>query len=173
MPTSANNKGFTLIEIVIVVALVGIVFAAVAQNLNPTRFFNLGYDDKRKDSINKLRSALASYYLDKSAYPAASCDGDGDAATATCCSSWQSYIDGLNPKYISVLPHDPEEPTSAGPPDFCYSRGTSDTSGYKLEFRLSSQETGNTKYGEYLDSATASNGKTYYRYRITENWNFP
>ena len=74
MLTPASHKGFTLIEIIIVVALVGIVFAAVAQTINPSKFFNLGYDDKRKDAINKLRSSLASYYLDKNAYPAASCD---------------------------------------------------------------------------------------------------
>lgn len=60
-----NNKGFTLIEIMIVLVLLGLVASMVIKNINP----NKGKIQATKIQVKQLEAALDRYKLDCNFYP--------------------------------------------------------------------------------------------------------
>jgi general secretion pathway protein G len=61
--------GFTLVELVIVVAILGIVGTIVAGTLNGLGIQGKGQDARRKKDIARIRVALEEYYNDNKCYP--------------------------------------------------------------------------------------------------------
>lgn len=55
-----KNKGFTLVELLIVIAIIGILSTAVLSSLNTSRV--RAYDSKVKQQLAGLRSAAEIYY---------------------------------------------------------------------------------------------------------------
>lgn len=62
-----RTKGFTLIELMVVVLIIGLIASGVLINVNKSR--KQARDAKRISDINTGASALAAYYADKHAYP--------------------------------------------------------------------------------------------------------
>lgn len=62
-----NNKGFTLLEILMVIALLGIVLTLLARNVLPQ--FSRGKRDAVKIQIQQLASDLDRYRIDCNRYP--------------------------------------------------------------------------------------------------------
>lgn len=71
------NKGFTLVELLIVIALIGILSVAVLSTINPIEQANKASDAKFKNDAAEILSAEERYYTTKQAYPW------NDAATFT------------------------------------------------------------------------------------------
>jgi general secretion pathway protein G len=65
MKTTTNNKGFTLIEIMIVLVLLGLVASMVIRKINP----NKGKIQATKIQIKQIEAALDRYKLDCNFYP--------------------------------------------------------------------------------------------------------
>ena len=63
----ASNKGMTLIEIMVVVAIIGLVMAMVTVNV--MKRFEKAKLDTAKTQIKSLEQALEQYYLDNNNYP--------------------------------------------------------------------------------------------------------
>lgn len=53
-----NDSGFTLVEIVVVIAILGILAGVVVVILNPTRYFAASRDSRRQGEIRQLRDAI-------------------------------------------------------------------------------------------------------------------
>lgn len=68
------RKGFTLVELLVVIAVVGILMAAVVVAINPAKKLAQARDSNRKTSIGQLVTALASFYTQTASYPAALAD---------------------------------------------------------------------------------------------------
>lgn len=114
------SKGFTLIEMLVVISIIGILATLVAANLNSAR--SRARDTQRKSDIKNISTALRLYYNDIGRYPA----NDGsyqlkacDPATATC--TWGSQWNIGTTVYMQSLPKDPLSPTS----DYRYTLGAS------------------------------------------------
>ncbi len=82
------QHGFTLLEVLVVVSVIGILAGVVAVNLNSARV--LARDARRKQDVQQIQSALELYYNDHRAYPA------GAASLGTELK-----------QYLSTIPKDP------------------------------------------------------------------
>lgn len=63
------NKGFTLVELLIVIALIGILSVAVLSTINPIEQTNKANDSKMKNDASEVLSALERYYASQQLYP--------------------------------------------------------------------------------------------------------
>lgn len=73
-----NFKAFTLIELLIVIAVIGILVAVILPNLIGMR--ERAQDTKKKNDLMQIKNALRMYYNDYNAYPRSS-------SGAICCSA--------------------------------------------------------------------------------------
>ena len=64
-----KNFGFTLMELLIIVALIAIVATAFLVLLNPMQQINKARDSQKKSDLDLLKKTFEDYYNDKSCYP--------------------------------------------------------------------------------------------------------
>lgn len=64
-----NKLGFTLIEILIVIALAGIIAAGILALINPVAQLQKGRDSQRIADMKKIQAALELYRIDNGGYP--------------------------------------------------------------------------------------------------------
>lgn len=95
-----SHKGFTLIEVILVIALVGVLGTALIVLINPGQQFKRARDVERKSDIRQIQSALELYRADNSAYPAAlpNCDAPFTGTNGAT--------------YLQKLPCDPKNTTT-------------------------------------------------------------
>lgn len=98
-----NKKGFTLIEILTVVAIIGLLTGIVTVNLTGVRARSR--DIKRKADLEEIQSALERYHADCFEYPDLLGNSlVGDGLSASCKATTQ---------YLGETPIDPQDDTNA------------------------------------------------------------
>lgn len=97
-----HQKGFTIIELLVVIVVIGILLALLIPNLFSAQA--RARDTRRKNDLRAMRDGLETYYNDKGHYP-----GAGTLAA------------NIVPAYMTALPSDPKggaaypyTPTPAG-----------------------------------------------------------
>lgn len=113
-----ERKGFTLIEILIVVAIIAILASIVLVGLGPTQ--QSGRDARRLSDLHEIQNGLELYYSKCGFYPgslsgAGACQNTLTAATAYPASAAASFYGGVASTItvaagglgISALPNDP------------------------------------------------------------------
>jgi type II secretory pathway pseudopilin PulG len=121
------KKAFTLMEILIFIALIALLATALLTSLNPFSQIQKAWDAKRKKDLEVLNKAFEDYYNDKGCYPLPEevcypgtiknvCQGVGSSRTVR---SKICYICGNEAppekfdnfkSYLSKIPCDPEHP---------------------------------------------------------------
>lgn len=105
-------RGFTLIEILLVITIIAILAAIVLVGLNSAR--SKARDAERLTDLQTIASALEFYYDDTGHYPIAT----GQVTECEHAGNW--IPDGTNynwsSKYIATLPRDPAENCSGSNP---------------------------------------------------------
>jgi len=98
MKKIANNKGFTLIEILVVIGIIAVLATIVLIAINPARQFAQANNSQRSSNVNAILNAIGQYTADnKGALPTLPA---GEVNEALC--------DDLVPTYIPAIPTDPK-----------------------------------------------------------------
>ncbi len=129
----STNKGFTLVEMIVVVAVIGILASIVYANFGAARA--AARDDVRKSALKEMQLSLELYRAQYGTYPVTGCGagasawaGPGPVGSFPSGQSCNDYIPGLVPDFIPSLPTDPNRENEAGIGYYYRSDGTS----YKL-----------------------------------------
>ncbi|MDD5430803.1 MAG: prepilin-type N-terminal cleavage/methylation domain-containing protein [Candidatus Pacebacteria bacterium] len=81
MNTKNNLKGFTLVELLIVIGILAVLSTVVVLVLNPSQLFAQARDSQRISDLSSLNSAI-SFYLSTASTTVM--DGNGGACTTKC-----------------------------------------------------------------------------------------
>lgn len=99
------KKGFTLIELIVVIGILSILSAMVLAVVNPFSQFQKARDAQRKSDLSQVQKALEQYYQDTGHYPSSTNNfqiiGLNSATIAWGQSNAQNW------PYINQLPQDP------------------------------------------------------------------
>lgn len=104
------KKGFTLVEILIVIAIIGILLTVTLAAINPARQFSQANNTKRRVDIKTILDGVTQYSSDNTGTlpggdtiptsPAAALEIKKTAGVDLCAD--------LTPTYIASLPNDPD-----------------------------------------------------------------
>lgn len=66
-----SGKGFTLVELLIVISIISVLVSIVLIAVNPIRVMQNTRDSKRRSEIEQIRSSLQMYFNENNRYPTA------------------------------------------------------------------------------------------------------
>jgi len=140
-----NKKGFTLVELLVVMAIISILTILSVANFRNVQI--KARDAQRKSDLSQLQKALELYFNDHGTYPDSSVNGEvntfGWKVPGT--TSGGNFTDG-NTVYLKEMVGDP-----SANPNYCY---TSDGTYYVVYARL--ENINDPKIGSYT-----CNGESY------------
>jgi len=123
-----NQKGFTLIELIIVIAIIAILAGAIFVAIDPARRLHESRNARRITDVNTILDAIKKYQVDNSGafYSAISALSDGDfnqigTATTGCDRTCGTQVTeapcvnlaAIGNNYMASIPKDPKTGTDA------------------------------------------------------------
>ncbi len=109
-----TKKGFTLLEILLVVGIISVLAGIVIVAINPGRQLAIVRNTQRKQNISEINKALSQYYIDNNHYPATIVTTlteicDTGSLTFEDNPDCGSFVDLsiLVPTYLTAIPTDP------------------------------------------------------------------
>ncbi|MBI5139630.1 prepilin-type N-terminal cleavage/methylation domain-containing protein [Candidatus Nomurabacteria bacterium] len=147
---NTKNKGFTLIEILVVIGIIAILAGIVVIAINPARQFAQARNSQREANVNAILNSIGQNLADNKGI--FTCDENGDGDTSDTGDSLSSSVVNLSkadfdirrcvvPIYIAEIPFDPASGSNT-----CSLSGDDDCD--------DTGESYDTKYTVKLDSTT-------------------
>lgn len=102
-----RKRGFTLVEILIVIAIVGILLTVTLAAINPARQFSQANNTKRKSDIKAILDAITQYSTENTGALPDEVDITGSAKNIKSTEGGIDLCGDLVPKYLAALPTDP------------------------------------------------------------------
>ena len=101
-----NRSGFTLIEMLIVIAIIGILASIVLVGLGPIQ--RRGRDARRQADLRQVQNALELYY-NKCGYYPGNAESGRDCSGYVAANGWESMTEALTGSDIGInnIPNDP------------------------------------------------------------------
>ena len=101
------NRGFTLLEVLVVAAIIGILSAVIYANFSGVR--SGAQNDQLRTELKQVQLALELYKAQNGTYPidcsVMTCPPSGQVGTITGnCANGRDYLPGLAPNFIEELP---------------------------------------------------------------------
>lgn len=115
------TRGFSLVELLITIAILGVLAAVVLTAIDPASQLEKARDSKRKQDINQIATALIAYQHQFGQFPAENvCDssiGTGDACpinppAAEWSQTSQIYTALVGQQFLKLIPADPVNNTT-------------------------------------------------------------
>jgi len=108
-------RGFTLVEMLVVLGILGILATVVLITLNPLEQLHKSNDAQRKNDLAQIKRALDLYYDDNGKYPASSVDFKiiNVATTLNWGNAWLPYMSKLPKDPIAKNSYEYYSPASA------------------------------------------------------------
>lgn len=111
-----KNKGFTLIEILLVIGIIAILAAVVIVAVNPARQFAQARNTQRLSNVNTILNAVHQYAVDNMGVLPSNITTSvqeicvGGTATTTCTGAGLTPLNELiwDERYIVSIPQDPQ-----------------------------------------------------------------
>lgn len=98
-----SERGFTLLELIVVIGIMAILAGLILAIVNPLAQFQKANDARRKSDLSQVQKALEQYYQDNGAYPTGSPDHEITNPQLTPVAwgtAWTPYMD--------IVPADPD-----------------------------------------------------------------
>jgi len=134
MKRNGNNKGFTLLEILLVVGIISVLAGIVIVAINPGRQLAQVRNTERKSDIKQIKNSAEQYYIDYNTYPdtvpdtlTEICDTGnlpGPQSDVPCVSAGLVDLSILVPTYLTAIPKDPQGSLSFIPTAYASTYGT-------------------------------------------------
>lgn len=101
-----NNKAFTLVELLVVMAIISLLVGATVFVLKPGDYIKRSRDTRRVSDLKVIQTAIEQYYGNVNTYPPTS--GSGSPPVTTGGAWTYSSV-----TYLTNTPVDPESPTKS------------------------------------------------------------
>lgn len=105
-----KTPGFTLIELIVVIAMLGVMATVLITVINPNGQLQKARDAGRKSALKQVQNALEQYYNDNGVYPTAA-SGCRSDQTSTCwtVSGLSALLGTRASTYLPTMPQDPSQ----------------------------------------------------------------
>ena len=110
MNKSAHSpKGFTLIEVLVVIGILAVLFAIVLIAINPARQFAQANNTQRRNDVNSILNAVHQYMADnRGTVPAGI-----TTSTQNVADTGANFCTDVVTRYLAALPADPSNSNGA------------------------------------------------------------
>lgn len=111
-----SQKGFTLIEVLLVVAIIAILAGIVILAINPNKQLGSSKDAQRRSDVTTILNAVYQYSLDTGSLPAGITTTQTEVCKTggTCTGLIDLGVLTLNEKYLVAIPTDPTGSSANG-----------------------------------------------------------
>ena len=130
----SSQKGFTFVELMVIIAILSIIFAVIAVLVHPLDQIKKARDNQRLSDIEILDRAVSEYVLDTGRYP----DQENILRCSNVLPSGSSDLDNSNPGWIyenlsSYTEKLPIDPLNTDVFHYCYIHNST---GYEISAKL-------------------------------------
>lgn len=142
-----SQRGFTLLEILLVVAAIAILAGIVILAINPNKQLGMTRDAQRRSDINTILNAVYQYAIDNNGtLPATITSSSTDICkTASCAGLIDLSVLTANQKYLVAIPSDPTASST-----------NANTSSYQISKNANGRITVSAPQAEQVGTSTMS-----------------